>query len=386
MKKFAAVILLILSLALLSLGESRSATWVVARNGSGDYSRIQNALDVCAAGDTIQIRPGRYDEFQVHAFGLGGSAAVVMIPKVAPLTIQGAGRDSVFIGPEVMSASYHGQQTAIMTADGVKSGRISVSGVTMANGEWLATLRSPFTFLDCRFGTARQAEIALDTARDVLLQNCVFEGSGSTDGIVSFTGGENPRLRVANCTFENLANAIVLRGSEGFELSRLNFSDVGTAIGIQYGSTGDVSECDIGKSPLPVGRIVLSGGCRVTMSRVDVAASSLALKMVDAETILDASHLRLAGGSYFTVYVATGASLILHDSDILNGGGVSVMARDLLDSSGRVDLRHCYWGTTNSLQVEKWLFDGKDDPRYKHALVQPIESVPLARDPKRVAD
>lgn len=59
MQKLGCIFLLTLSLAFTSYGEGHATTWVVAKDGSGDYSVIQDALDVCAAGDTVQIKPGR---------------------------------------------------------------------------------------------------------------------------------------------------------------------------------------------------------------------------------------------------------------------------------------------------------------------------------------
>jgi hypothetical protein len=49
----------------------------------------------------------------------------------------------------------------------------------------------------------------------------------------------------------------------------------------------------------------------------------------------------------------------------------------LLESGGNVDVRQCYWGTTDSLQVEEWIVDGKDDVGYKNVLFWPILETPV---------
>ena len=50
------VILLLLPQATLA------ATWHVEQDGSGDFDDIQPAVDAAAAGDTILIGPGHYDQ------------------------------------------------------------------------------------------------------------------------------------------------------------------------------------------------------------------------------------------------------------------------------------------------------------------------------------
>jgi len=303
-----------------------------------------------------------------------------MIPKVAPLTIIGTDRDSVIVGPEVMTTSFGGYQTAIETADLTTSEKIQISGVTMENAEWLITTRIPYTIVDCAFLASHQAAVGLFSAPDVEIRECLFEGTdatGSMDGITSLVGGNNPRFKLSNCTFRNLGQATLLTGSNGFEYSNLTFEGVGVALGFEYGSTGTVTDCRIGESDLQTWRIVADSGSRVTLDHVNVASSPGTLKLVDANTSVTGTHLHLGGGSYSTVYVATGASLTLHDCDILNAGGYSLFAHDLLDSGGNVDVQQCYWGTVDSLQVEEWIVDGKDDPGYKNVLFWPIRETPV---------
>ncbi len=159
----------------------------------------------------------------------------------------------------------------------------------------------------------------MDNGPDVVIQNCVFEGTdpnGSMDGITSFVGGHNPRVTLSNCVFRALGQATLLTGSDGFEYSNLQFEGVGVALGFEYGSTGTVTNCQIGESSLQTWRIVADSGSKVTMAHVNVAPSPGAISLDDANTSLTGTHLHLGGGSYATVYVATGASITLRDCDI----------------------------------------------------------------------
>jgi hypothetical protein len=38
-------------------------TWSVEKDGSGDFSVIQDAVEAAAPGDTIQIGEGRFEDF-----------------------------------------------------------------------------------------------------------------------------------------------------------------------------------------------------------------------------------------------------------------------------------------------------------------------------------
>ncbi|MBE0568033.1 MAG: hypothetical protein IH621_18915 [Krumholzibacteria bacterium] len=45
---------------------AEARTWRVEKDGSGDYTVIQDALDAAASGDTIQIGPGRFEDFRIY--------------------------------------------------------------------------------------------------------------------------------------------------------------------------------------------------------------------------------------------------------------------------------------------------------------------------------
>lgn len=54
-------VFLAMMLASLLASGAEARTWRVERDGSGDYTIIQDAVDAAASGDTIRIGPGRFD-------------------------------------------------------------------------------------------------------------------------------------------------------------------------------------------------------------------------------------------------------------------------------------------------------------------------------------
>jgi nitrous oxidase accessory protein NosD len=73
---------------------STTSVWQVARDGSGQFTLIQEAIDQASSGDTILIKAGTYAED-------------VTVHSKDHLTIIGEGRDQVFITGEKRVGSLH---------------------------------------------------------------------------------------------------------------------------------------------------------------------------------------------------------------------------------------------------------------------------------------
>ncbi len=86
-----------LAVTVLLAGSAFGATWTVAKDGSGDFTVIQDAVDAAADGDVIEIGPGQYEEYQFFDGDLYGSHVRVVDKD---LTFIGAGPDKTVIGTE----------------------------------------------------------------------------------------------------------------------------------------------------------------------------------------------------------------------------------------------------------------------------------------------
>ncbi len=66
------LVLLVVFVALGVAQASEARTWHVEKDGTGDFSVIYEAEDAAAAGDTILIGPGRFEEYRRESDYLWG--------------------------------------------------------------------------------------------------------------------------------------------------------------------------------------------------------------------------------------------------------------------------------------------------------------------------
>jgi predicted outer membrane repeat protein len=79
------------ALVCLAARPAQARTWIVDGSGGGDFTRVTDACNAAASGDTVAIRPGEYDESvgqdyeirltekSISLIGLGGSADAVRL-------------------------------------------------------------------------------------------------------------------------------------------------------------------------------------------------------------------------------------------------------------------------------------------------------------------
>ena len=94
----------VLCVAVLLASASGAATLRVERDGTGDYTTIQPALDAVAAGDTVLIGPGEYPEMtNQYLPNAGGWFEVAGCIRVSNITLIGDSAETTLIGPAVYS-------------------------------------------------------------------------------------------------------------------------------------------------------------------------------------------------------------------------------------------------------------------------------------------
>jgi hypothetical protein len=343
--------------ALLTLAApSSAATWRVAKDGSGDFAVIQDAVDAADAGDTILIAPGRYDDTHIFV-APGGPITVHAIVSQEELTIRGEDRHMTIVGPEALAPDTEafGLVTNIGTSLTVENLTIEhVMTAVQGNGDRIEVR-------DCDISAC--ADLGVDSlalfATRVL--GCRFLNVDSI-GVIVFGGLNSVGVEIGGCHFEST----VARGmgvdlqTRGNVVHGCTFR--GTRAGMQFtfGATGVVSDCyfeDI--ATVAIGAL--------SSSNLQLSDCVTVGEMNNSLTVAQGSHVEgsgniLSGGSSATIEFVFSSTMNFHGNHILNAGGLSLRAFGGDDPSAVLDLSNNYWGTGDATQIEEWIYDGNDHP------------------------
>lgn len=341
-----------------------AATWHVARDGSGDFQVIQYALDAAAAGDTILVGPGRFDEF----FDVEGPAwtrpAVAWI-DTDDLTIVGAGRDATILGPAVY---YEPPGVAAMIVGCAGNYGSTIRGVTI-EGAWdgIYWWQAELDLSDCRI---RNCELGIHAshAGPVHILDSMFEGrSGLSSGIFTYYS-EGP-VEIFECVFAGAGAGVSAVSSD----VAASDSEFGCQLGVaaQNSASVHIASCSMDSG-------VEQGVDVVGFSTVDVVDSyihaiGLVVSVRSDGTFSGTNSIFTGGGYLAAIEIAFRAQATINDCHILKEGDYAVLLEGYTGDLLEHDLTNNYWGTTDTELIAEWIWDGNDDPEI-HSVVnfQPI--------------
>ena len=373
--------IVVLGCLLLAPGFATGRTLVVERDGSGEYTVIQDALDVAAPGDTVRIGPGRYDDFRVHTFDLGGTGAVIMIPTVSPLTILGVDRDSVIVGPAEVTKYFQGYLTAGFIPDKSSSNGLEILGITFERSYHLVDTPVSVNFRDCRFQDSEDnLYVAMISAPDVHFEGCEFvstlDPNGFPNGIVGFVGGHNPNLLVEGCEFWHMGRGISITGATDCVIRDCDFH--GSGLDLWYGSSGRMERCRMEPGAGSLRRLVVAEVSVVELDSVIVNGGEVSMEISEQSRVI-ARDCVFRNASYVTIDAFTGGTFFLDHCDIGSTGTLgAIRNHTIAPSDSSLVARNCFWGAVDSTAIADLIFDGNDDPQYEKVEFMPFltHSVP----------
>ena len=343
--------------------------WRVERDGSGDYSTIQPAIDAAAPGDTIQLGPGRYTETTTTSFP-GFTVQSHAVVEKGPLTFLARVPGQAIIGPTErhdVGLGPHGISVSATSAG------IMVEGLVIEN------------VFDCLY--AQQA---------ATVRNCTLRGSfngitafgvdglnveastlGANDGgLIVSQGCRN--VTVTKCAFlQNIYHGAAFIQTSNAVVDSCTFVGGGQGITFQQGSSGTMRNSTV-TNAIQVGVYVdLSAVAAIHKCRIYGGGWTIATLGRSSVFVTDSV---ISGGSYATVYFSAYASAQLHHNHILKGVGYSAQAESYISQPViTLDLSDNYWGTTSTDSVAGWIHDGGDDPSIKAIIdFDPILLTPVA--------
>jgi hypothetical protein len=364
--------LLLIIILCLQGGAAIAATITVRKDGSGNYSVIQDAVDHAAPGDTIRIGPGRYEEKKPYSSYPPANAEkwifdVYVAVTVSDLTIIGSGSEQTIIGPSSRLWVDPAEPKAICALTGVR--RLVVEDLAMEN-VFNGVYRSQGGTLDmrrcksyrCMFGVTTWSE------QNTLLESCIFQDIDY--GVVSYSPASN--VAVLQCSF--LACSASFDRTTNAVVSDSQFN--GYTVGCQYanGSTGGISSC-LFTNQANVAVAVITGSV-VDLQSNQLLGGAVNLRLRTLATVTGSGNT-FGGGSSATIRLSA-SDIELHGNQILHGAGWSVYLEAFSAPLKTLDLSDNYWGTDSADTIASWIYDAHDNPTvYGDVLFEPFTGQPV---------
>ncbi len=376
------VLILGIAMVVAACGSVVAATWRVEKDGSGDFTVIQDAVDAAADGDTIAIGPGRYDDFTMYP---PSNWILAFVQDDVGLTFVGSGTGSTILGPASLDDSpgnfvygigviAEGKTTRVR---GISFENFRTDCVHIINGrgeiedcEFRHSSAGVFAELpdggwirDCRFienDVFQNASVSFHETVGMVVENCVFERCPS--GVSSYWPGCQD-ITVRNCTFVDGEGGVSFVDGASGAVEDCTFTGT-TRLGITGSSAGTVrierNTFDFTRSDSRCVMVWDSPGDYYLRENILQGRGTL-VAMFDQDVSWDCRD------NYF-FRTADDAWYVRPSNPTYSGPVIT------LDFSGN------YWGTTDVEEIAAWIYDWHDDPDHRYV----VDFLPLADGPVSV--
>ena len=328
-----------------------AATWYVERDGSGDFTVIQDAVDAASPGDVIMVGPGRYDEFQVHNTDWN----VYVHIETEDLTIIGSGPESTIIGPVDNSVNVY--NTIGFFVDNITQCRLE--GVTIENIRKFTVdvIDGGVEISDCVFRDGYQGVFGT-YVYGLSVQDCEFVNF-TGNGITVFSSAS--WAEITSCTFTNNRSGFSVNSSspQGIIVSDCVFEGGVAGGGFSIGSTGGVHNCTFTGQHSWGMWFHMSGAVEIVGNYIDLDEGWC---LWIESSGLFSGHDNVLKSNSNCILVRTPVPIDFHNNHFLRGpDGWFVRTGDYYPwDPAYVDLTQNWWGTTDLDEIAEWIYDGND--------------------------
>lgn len=370
----------IIAVVLHAASTATAGTMTVRRDGTGDFTVIQDAVNAAASGDTIRIGPGRYDEGTIVQVP-GWTELVRVLVTVEDLTLIGAGDGLTIIGQAGDWDLSQGGHRGIQTATRWGTRRLVVEGIRFENMKYAINDDDieELCIRNCSFSGNFYS--VLDFGGVLEIADSAFE-SVKRDGLHLATWVQSS-LRVSNCRFAHVPDgawaqaSVSIAGVQNGEFANCEFLGGAGGLSISSGTRTAIRRCVFDGQT--TGGIYSGLACNLTVEDCTMVEQGLAFRLasdwtIQRTTVSDARTATLwisdfGRGTMRDCLLAKGARFVVSN-------GLEYKKAD--GSPIHYDLRNNWWGTDNPDSIQAWIYDANDYPESGYIIDwQPFNGEPL---------
>jgi hypothetical protein len=353
------------------LRDAQARTWYVEKDGSGDFTVIQAAVEAAATGDTIRIGPGRWTDY----FWYQGWVFYVQVFE-KDLTFIGAGPSVTIVGHDQHSFPHPTSATAFGIDQTCNITRFEDIGVDMPGlFSWaIAHYGNRLEVQNCRFTRLDKGVFTIG-ADGGFIRNCEFEDVSFNNGGTAAQAYTPARdFVVEHCTFVNCTTAFRAdwSGCQDVTIQHCTITGGRTGVGFYSGASGNVRHCTITRPDTRGISLNITGIVEIIGNEVLVTAPEFgaALSIGNASTgstIIVRDNVFESDYAAFMI-VSPNASLDCRGNHFLQHGGQGWLAWAATNYMGdpvHLDLTGNWWGTTDTAYIAEHIWDCHDDPQVR---------------------
>jgi len=362
---------------------SQAAVFSVERDGTGDFSIIQDAVDAAASGDTIHIGPGRYDEGQILDTP-GWAGFVRVVAEQNELTIIGSGSDQTIIGPEGPYQYSLGESMGLIASPFLGCEKVNIIGIGF-EGMRAGVSGSPasaITLAQCRF-SKNEKGIGVTNGLSLEVDNCSFSQVAEDGKCILTIGIENVDVRGSRFELaghqNNLQIGALFQSANSVEVSGCQFVDGLYGLKIVGTMTGTVSGCTFYNQErrsvsFEHSNVLLSDSFLEDQNEAIFLVGYGSRYQIRNTSICDVTRGSIILEPYLNVQV---------NKCILGKGEVFTIIETVdkiqVDPNG-LDLRYNDWGTTEEDSIAAWIYAPSYDVEFVPFVGGPVSTQEMSLD------